>query len=362
MLTMASSHEVCPKTAKPLSLVILGEAPGADEEATGLPFVGASGHLLRTDLLPTAGLSDASFTILNTFPTRPPNNDLSQWTITKTDAKRQGLRWEELGPPIAKRFLRPEHHAAIRHTWAVLDALAPDYIIAMGSTALWLLTGDSGIGKHRGTFFPTPWGKAIATYHPAAVLRQYAMRPIVWADLRKVRLDIDGLLAPPLRRELWINPTFAEIEAVYWRMARLPADTPIGVDIETAQRTITMISFATPELGICIPIWNKDAAPGTDPNYWPNAADEVKAWRLIRRFAQLRHPKVLQNGTYDMQYLLEAPLPIRLVGSGNDTSLLHHSLQPELRKDLGTLASLYLNEPSWKFMRTDKKGEVKADA
>jgi len=45
----------------------------------------------------------------------------------------------------------------------------------------------------------------------------------------------------------------------------------------------------------------------------------------------------------------------------DDTSILQHSLQPELPKALGTLASLYLNEPSWKFMRESSKDDNKAD-
>jgi hypothetical protein len=69
----------------------------------------------------------------------------------------------------------------------------------------------------------------------------------------------------------------------------------------------------------------------------------------------------MQNGLYDSQYLLDAPIDIRLRNWHDDTAILHHALQPELPKALGTLASLYLNEPSWKQMRTSKKDEAKAD-
>jgi len=78
------------------------------------------------------------------------------------------------------------------------------------------------------------------------------------------------------------------------------------------------------------------------------------------RFGALPNPKVGQNFLYDHQYLLE-DLDIRIQHVHDDTSILQHALQPELPKALGTLASLYLNEPSWKFMRESSKDDNKAD-
>jgi len=63
---------------------------------------------------------------------------------------------------------------------------------------------------------------------------------------------------------------------------------------------------------------------------------------------------------YDAQYLLDAPIPIVLRNYIHDTSLAQHAYQPELPKALGILASLYLNEPSWKQMRASAK-DAKAD-
>lgn len=343
--------------------MLLGEAPGADEEREGLPFVGASGKLLREDLLPSAGLDAETFHILNTFIERPPNNDLEQWTATKTELKKLGqLALAERLPIMAKkRYLLPEHHWQIAELWRRLDELQPDLIIAMGATALWAVSGSTGIGNFRGNFFKTRWGLAIATYHPAAVARQWSFRPMVWADLSKARRHLEGTLPPPLKRRLWINPTFQEIANVHALFNRNP-HWLLGVDIETSPAIgqITCISFATAHEGICIPLWDKDAAP-EQANFWPTVEDEVRAWRWIERFARLPNRKVLQNGLYDMQYLLDGPIDIRLYNAVDDTAILMHSLQPELPKSLGTLSSLFLNEPSWKQMRTALKDENKAD-
>lgn len=348
-----------PTSPSSRNLVILGEAPGADEEIAKQPFVGSSGRLLRDRLFPDAGLDVDQWHILNTFLKRPPGNDLKNWTANKTELKKLGLIPQ--GAPLKGRYLLPEHAWQLEELHQRLAELKPDLILAMGATALWALSGESAITTYRGNFFQTRYGRALATYHPAATLYQWSNMPLTWADLNKVRMYLDGSLPSPLRRRLWINPSFAEIACVYARFARNPS-LELGVDIETCPSIgqITTVSFASISEGICIPIWDRYAGRETQ-NYWPTVADEVKAWRWIERFGQLPNPKVMQNGLYDSQYFLDAPLPIILRNWSNDTAIMQHSYQPELPKALGTLSSLYLNEPSWKQMRTSAKDMNKAD-
>lgn len=353
-----------PERSSGRTLVILGEAPGADEELAGIPFVGNAGRML-SDVMAQAGLDRREWYILNTFIRRPPNNDLadSSWTLNKTEWRREyGSVPPPSASPLKKRYLRPEHHWQITELQTRLRALKPDLIVAMGATALWALTGHDAITLYRGNFFTSPFGRAIATLHPASILYQYSNMPLLWADLVKVRMWLDGSLPAPVRRRLWVNPTFAEIEALYRGWQRTPAEV-IGVDIETCPPTaqITTVGFATALEGICIPIWDRYEIRPEVINYWTSAKDEVQAWRWIERFAALPNPKVLQNGLYDSQYLLDAPLPIRLRNWADDTAVLQHAYQPELPKALGVLASLYLNEPSWKQMRASAKDTNKAD-
>lgn len=344
-----------------LELLVLGEAPGENEEQTNIPFSGASGRLLRDQLFPLAGLSIPNWSITNVFLTRPPQNDLKNWTLTKTDYKRQfGTVPPNNPPPIAKRYLHPDYHWHLEELSTRLAALQPAFIICLGATALWAITGEAGISNSRGTIFSTQWGHAIATYHPAAILREWSLFPFAWADLVKARKHLAGELLTPLTRTLWYNPTFSEIAKVYSRFKEHP-EWDLGVDIETcpAIDQITTISFGTPTESLCIPIWDRHAAQGAE-NYWPNVESERIAWRWIERFCKLPNKKVLQNGLYDMQYMLDAPIELRLAGEIEDTAILSHSLQPELPKSLGTLASLYLNEPSWKQMRQAAK-DAKAE-
>lgn len=234
MFTAASAS--CSKT-----LLIIGEAPGADEEVSGTPFVGSAGRQL-SQTMEQAGLNRAQWHITNTFLKRPPNNDLAlvdkdsgdisqAWTLNKTQFKSE-YGYVPTTPPLKKRYLRPEHQWQIEELQSRLRILKPDLILAMGATALWALTGEDAITQWRGNFFTSPYGRAIATLHPASVLYQYSNLPLLWADLVKVRLWMEGKLPAPLRRRLWINPTFDEINALHARWLATPPAF-LGVDIET---------------------------------------------------------------------------------------------------------------------------------
>jgi uracil-DNA glycosylase len=346
------------------TLLILGEAPGADEEISGIPFVGSAGRML-TDAFNNAGLDRREWHILNTFLKRPPNNDLkdTSWTLNKTEWKREYGSVPHIDPPpLKKRFLRPEHHWQVAELRSRLSTLKPDLILAMGATALWALSGEDAITSFRGNFFTSPYGRAIATLHPASVLYQYSNLPILWADLVKVRMYLAGELPQPLRRRLWVNPTIGEIAALYFRWKAMPP-ARLGVDIETcpAIGQITTVAFSSPTEGICIPFWDRNVYDAARQNYWKTAAEEAKAWRWVKAFAELPSTKVMQNGMYDSQYFLDAPQPIRLTNWTEDTAVMQHAYQPELPKALGVLGSLYLNEPGWKQMRASAKDTNKAD-
>lgn len=124
-------------------LLVLGEAPGAEEDASGLPFVGRSGQLLDL-LLAQAGGSRERTAVLNTLKCRPPGNR----------------------PP------RPAESARCRG-WAQrqLDLLAPDLVVTLGlSAARWFL-GPVTLGAVRGQVHQVAGRSVLPTYHPSAALR-----------------------------------------------------------------------------------------------------------------------------------------------------------------------------------------------
>lgn len=133
-----------PGEGPPAKLMIVGEAPGAEEQAIGRPFVGRAGRLLR-ELLKDEGVN--VFYITNVVKHRPPNN-------------RRPTEEEVLA---CKEYLEEE-----------IAAVKPKVILALGSTAIGFFTGDKRVGGTR----VVKKGEVyyVLTYHPAAVLRNPKLR------------------------------------------------------------------------------------------------------------------------------------------------------------------------------------------
>lgn len=146
-------------------VMLIGEAPGADEDRQGLPFVGQSGQLLDK-MLATIGLTRETFYITNIIPWRPPGN--RQPTPAEADACL----------PFVKRHI---------------DLVSPDFLILVGGTATKTLLGSqNGIMRLRGSWkeYTSDAGKkmkVMAIFHPAYLLRSPGQKREVWLDLIKIK-------------------------------------------------------------------------------------------------------------------------------------------------------------------------------
>jgi uracil-DNA glycosylase family 4 len=148
-------------------LVVVGEAPGAHEDATGLPFVGAAGKYLDL-LLRSVGLSrQDTVYICNVLKCRPPGN-------------RNPLP-DEIG--ACAPFLERQ-----------LELVAPEALLAVGSFAAQSLTGQEGVamGRLRGEVHSYRGVPLVCTYHPAALLRNPKWTRAFWDDLQLLRHVMDG--------------------------------------------------------------------------------------------------------------------------------------------------------------------------
>jgi len=140
-------------------LVFVGEGPGADEDAQGLPFVGRAGKLL-TQMIEAMGLQRKDVYICNVVKCRPPEN-------------RQP---EEDEVSTCSPFLLRQ-----------IDAIAPKVIVCLGAVAAkTLLETNRGISQFRGEWLEFRGRKLLATYHPAYLLRNPPAKSEVWKDLQKV--------------------------------------------------------------------------------------------------------------------------------------------------------------------------------
>src|SRR5271165_4707720 len=194
-----------PEGPIPARIMLIGEAPGYDEERLGLPFQGASGQELNR-MLGEAGITRSECFVTNVVRQRPPNNDLSHFIAkAKKDVTSQHVRFrgrECLRPVIdGAELLRKE-----------ISLVQPQVIVALGNTPLWCLTGLQGITKWRGSMlYTSEFGlptKVIPTLHPAYVLRDWASRAIAINDLRRAGKFRDGREYPKPNWRFIIRPTF----------------------------------------------------------------------------------------------------------------------------------------------------------
>lgn len=339
----------------PHDIMIIGEAYGEQEAAEGRPFVGKSGWLIK-QLLAQSGIEFRECYVTNVFNLQPkPSNDIVNLCGARIDGI-PGMPALVKGKHIDAKYL-PE----LRRLYEEINAVNPNLIIALGATAAWALLGTSGIKSIRGAPIGTTAPaapatgvqlrrafKVLPTYHPAAVLREWSLRPIILADLDKARRNsrTPDIVRPS--REIWIEPTLDDL--VRYELDCIKPARRLSIDIETKGDQITCIGFApSTSNAIVIPFWS---AAQRDGNYWRSLEDELIAWDYVRRWCAMK-PSVFQNGLYDIHRLWRT-YGITCDLAEHDTMLLHHAQQPEMEKGLAFLATIYTEEASWKFMsKTD---------
>ncbi|WP_297322347.1 uracil-DNA glycosylase [uncultured Bartonella sp.] len=152
-------------------LMLVGEAPGRDEDLQGIPFVGRSGQLLNR-ILAAIGLTRKDVYIANVIAWRPPGNR----TPTPMET--------ELCRPFIERQI---------------ELASPKILVALGGPAMQVLTGTKGgIIRWRGKWLSHELknGTAIPvmpTFHPAYLLRTPSQKKLVWTDFLEVRNALDNL-------------------------------------------------------------------------------------------------------------------------------------------------------------------------
>jgi uracil-DNA glycosylase len=171
-------------------IVLVGEAPGAEEVKQGKPFVGRSGQLLDKNLK-AAGLERNKVLVANVFRVRPPDNKVAHFFISKRKAEEEGegivAALGKFGGKFARAVFAPE----VEHLEKTLKKLKPKVIVTLGSTPLWALTGKEGILSLRGQkqecrFLPDV--PVIPTYHPSYILRgNWVQEPLFKNDLETAK-------------------------------------------------------------------------------------------------------------------------------------------------------------------------------
>ena len=301
-------------------MAIIGEAPGETEEVLGKPFVGASGQLLNQKLH-NAGIARQECYVTNLVKTRPKGNDFSVF-------------WRGTHPTSELLLAREE-------LLKELDSLQTNVFFALGANALWALTGKTQIGKWRGSILSCllPSGrvaKVIATYHPAAALRDYTLSHVIGTDVERAKNDstFPELNIPV--RNLIISPTYEDVICFIGAGQDKP---DVSFDIETTPSSISCIALSyDPMIAMSIP---------TSKTYWGSYTRLKQVLDMVNFALANSAHKVGQNITYDIQYLTRF-FHILPKQPWDDTLIMQHSCYPELKKSLAFLVSVYTRQPYYK--------------
>jgi uracil-DNA glycosylase family 4 len=149
-------------------LMFVGEGPGADEDTSGVPFVGKAGQLLN-NMIQAMGLKREQVYIANIVKCRPPANRVPEPVEANT----------------CGQFLLRQ-----------IDVVQPQVVVALGSTAaMYLLGVKQSLSALRGRWHRCRGAKLAVTYHPAFLLRDPRMKSEAWKDLQMVMAEM-GLKAP----------------------------------------------------------------------------------------------------------------------------------------------------------------------
>lgn len=141
-------------------IMVIGEAPGADEDEQGLPFVGRAGQLL-TKILESVELGRDDVYICNILKCRPPNN---------------------------RKPLASETDQCEPYLWKQIELIKPKFILALGLTAAnTLLKNKESMTQLRGRIHDYQGIRTIVTYHPAALLRNPDWKKHTWEDVKFLR-------------------------------------------------------------------------------------------------------------------------------------------------------------------------------
>lgn len=336
--------KVPPQGPIPARILIVGEAPGANEVRSLVPFVGASGQELDR-MLHEANILRTECFITNVCKYQPPGNDMSKW-LFKQKTLGQKLRY-------SNRFglyMAPEIVEGLIELQKEIAEVKPNVIIALGATALWALTGETAITSWRGSLVQSlsEFGnrKVIPTYHPAAILRMWEWRHIAVHDLRRAERESHNPFRVLPKYNFILRPSFMTAKGFFDAIEAKLRNGPIklAVDIETRLGHIACIGFATSKTdAMCLPLMCVEDELG----YWSEAEElyfiQKMGYILSHRNAQI----IGQNYLYDAQYI------VRHWGIWShvymDTMIAHHTCWPGTPKGLDFLSSLYCeNHIYWK--------------
>lgn len=306
--TIRRMNEIRPNSR---AFIIL-ESPSYDDRESGVLCSGRAGKFLL-DTFNRHGLSREDISIATLWPSELP-----------------GGKFEAI-------LKEPKLYQNVRHIEQSINETKPNLVVLVGGMALKLLTGKSGITKHRGSVIPYGDKKAIALLDPYAVIRSPVEGPVFDGDVRRA---VQESAYPELRKlEREIRLPLGGLTASQYFEEILNADI-VAVDIESIRNSnrILSISFAvSPTLSY---VFN-----------WEDFAEREYAEKILS-IPTIR--KIFHYGLgFDINMLYENG--VEVLGYTDDTMVGQHIINPELPRGLDFLTSVYTDMP---YYKQEGRGEI----
>lgn len=320
-------------------IAIVASSPGEVEDHKGM---------LLNAVLGPAGITREQCFVGNVSQHRPPGNDFAtfEWT---------GVEVQD----------------GITNLLDDLRAFKPTFVLCLGNEALHVLKhgnvapvkhkGASGmhfkwpspISDWRGSLFWSTWAqcKCVATYHPAAVLRDFALQPYIKFDVRRAASEASTRELELPQRDIRVIENAAE--AIDALLGCQHNKRPIVFDLEGGVSSMTAFGVADSAFeAFVVPLCRADGS-----SVW-SSDEEVAILEALQRMMEDESvPKILQNALYDA-FVLAWTYGIVVRGLAGDTMLQWHESFAELEKALGVQASILTREPFWKAERTSESDIV----
>ena len=303
-------------------LMIIGEAPGSNEEQTLIPFSGPSGKLLD-QALDRAGSHISECYKTNVVKVRPPNNDLSKLNLI-------GYKIEDFKDEL----------------WNEINTINPNCILVLGNTALQAVTNLKGIKHYRGSILQSAYSnhKVVASLHPAGLLHDGSSSEIKsWKEYTWIKFDVkravEQSLFPEIRRPARCLNIARSSYDVWDFLNRHKGKIKASIDVETFKTFVQCIGIAFDSYeALSIPIMSELIPPH----------DLCQIWKLLSEFFNdLKIDIIAQNAKFDEKRCRQIGLPwIKPCWFSLDMGF--HILFPEFPKKLEFIASILTEEPYWK--------------
>lgn len=288
-------------------VMLIGEAPGKDEEALGMPFQGQAGKIL-SDILKEVGIDKSTLSVASVVSCRPPAN---------------------------RAPLPAEITACSAYLERDIAEAAPEVIVLLGSTALnRFIPKSGGITRARGIWqtVPNTTIKFLPTFLPAYILRNPNQRQKLVDDFKKVRSFLEGLSVEKVPCNYYAVRTISQLD---WLVNKLLTEELWAFDTET-----TGLNFLSDKIFMFNFSWKEHTGVTVDIRDFPDCQDYV--WGKMREVLVGPAKKIMQNGAFDIKMLMSAGIYVKHYYA--DTILMHYLLNENDNHGLEILAEQFTDD------------------